>query len=99
MALADTLGNVFGFTEHDTDLGTEVVAGLTTFLTMSYIVVVNPSILVGIEGEKPGIIVDGLSYPATVQAVAVAPSSRRSWRLSSWRCTPTARSPRRRAWV
>ena len=35
----------FGFEEHGTDLRTEVLAGLTTFLTMSYIVVVNPQIL------------------------------------------------------
>ena len=39
------LAEYFGFAEHDTDLRTEIVAGLTTFLTMSYIVVVNPDIL------------------------------------------------------
>jgi adenine/guanine/hypoxanthine permease len=39
------LSDYFGFEEHDTDLGTEIIAGITTFLTMSYIVVVNPSIL------------------------------------------------------
>jgi AGZA family xanthine/uracil permease-like MFS transporter len=46
MGLTETLANYFGFEEHGTDLRTEVLAGLTTFLTMSYIVVVNPSILV-----------------------------------------------------
>jgi len=71
MAASDSLSDYFGFDGHDTDLRTEVLAGLTTFLTMSYIVVVNPGILVGIEGEKPGIIVPGLSYGETVQAVAV----------------------------
>ncbi len=45
MALTDTLGEFFGFEEHGTDLRTEVLAGVTTFLTMSYIVVVNPDIL------------------------------------------------------
>ncbi|MFC4553223.1 MULTISPECIES: NCS2 family permease [Halorussus] len=39
------LAEYFGFEEHDTDLRTEIIAGLTTFLTMSYIVVVNPAIL------------------------------------------------------
>ncbi|WP_435180708.1 NCS2 family permease [Halorussus sp. AFM4] len=39
------LAEYFGFEEHGTDLRTEVLAGLTTFLTMSYIVVVNPDIL------------------------------------------------------
>jgi adenine/guanine/hypoxanthine permease len=32
-------------TEHQADLRTEIVAGVTTFLTMAYIVVVNPAIL------------------------------------------------------
>ena len=45
MALTDSLASYFGFEEHGTTLRTEVVAGLTTFLTMSYIVVVNPAIL------------------------------------------------------
>jgi AGZA family xanthine/uracil permease-like MFS transporter len=35
----------FGFDRHRTTLNREVVAGLTTFTTMSYIVVVNPAIL------------------------------------------------------
>ena len=61
MGVTDTLAAHFELDQHDTDVRTEVLAGLTTFLTMSYIVVVNPGILVGIEGEKPGIIVPGLS--------------------------------------
>ena len=35
----------FKFSERGTDLKTEVIAGLTTFLTMAYIVFVNPGIL------------------------------------------------------
>jgi AGZA family xanthine/uracil permease-like MFS transporter len=35
----------FQLSEHHTDVPTEVLAGVTTFLTMAYIVVVNPSIL------------------------------------------------------
>ncbi|AXG05766.1 NCS2 family permease [Haloplanus rubicundus] len=68
MALSDSLANYFGFEEHGTTLRTEVLAGLTTFLTMSYIVVVNPSILVGIPGEKPGIVVAGYG-PGEVQSM------------------------------
>lgn len=36
---------LFKLNEHDTNIKTEVMAGLTTFLTMSYIIIVNPSIL------------------------------------------------------
>jgi len=71
MALTDSLAEYFDVEEHGSDVRTELLAGVTTFLTMSYIVVVNPSILVGIEGEKPGIIVEGVSYTQTVQMVAV----------------------------
>jgi AGZA family xanthine/uracil permease-like MFS transporter len=39
------LERVFGLKEHGTDVRTELVAGLTTFLTMAYIIFVNPSIL------------------------------------------------------
>jgi len=39
------LERLFGIARHGTTLSTELFAGLTTFLTMAYIVVVNPVIL------------------------------------------------------
>src|ERR1700726_342489 len=39
------LERLFGLESHGTTVRTELVAGLTTFLTMAYIVVVNPVIL------------------------------------------------------
>ncbi|HVL21846.1 MAG TPA: NCS2 family permease, partial [Amaricoccus sp.] len=39
------LDSFFKLTEHKTDVRTEVVAGITTFLTMAYIIFVNPQIL------------------------------------------------------
>ncbi|HEX3571659.1 MAG TPA: NCS2 family permease [Acidobacteriaceae bacterium] len=39
------LERYFGFAAHNTDWRTEVIAGLTTFITMAYIIFVNPSIL------------------------------------------------------
>jgi AGZA family xanthine/uracil permease-like MFS transporter len=41
----DWLEKLFKLTEHNTNVRTEVVAGITTFLTMAYIIFVNPSIL------------------------------------------------------
>jgi AGZA family xanthine/uracil permease-like MFS transporter len=41
----DFLDRAFGLTAHGTNVRTELLAGLTTFLTMVYIVVVNPAIL------------------------------------------------------
>ncbi|WP_435100561.1 NCS2 family permease [Halarchaeum sp. P4] len=70
MGLTDTLADYFGFREHDTDLRTEVVAGITTFLAMSYIVVVNPTILAA-DGKTPGIDLAGYSDAQTIQMIAV----------------------------
>lgn len=39
------LDRFFKLSEHGTDVRTELTAGLTTFLTMAYIIFVNPSIL------------------------------------------------------
>jgi AGZA family xanthine/uracil permease-like MFS transporter len=39
------LDKLFRLNEHGTDVRTELLAGLTTFLTMAYIIFVNPSIL------------------------------------------------------
>ncbi|QDQ28552.1 NCS2 family permease [Chitinimonas arctica] len=36
---------LFKLREHGTDVKTEVIAGITTFLTMAYIIIVNPAIL------------------------------------------------------
>ncbi|GGL28072.1 uracil permease [Halarchaeum grantii] len=65
MGLTDSLADYFGFDEHDTDLRTEVIAGITTFLTMSYIVVVNPALL------SQAIQIDGVSATRTFQMIAV----------------------------
>jgi AGZA family xanthine/uracil permease-like MFS transporter len=53
---------LFGLQQHGTNISREIVAGLTTFTTMSYIVVVNPAIL-----ANAGIPV-GPSFVATVLA-------------------------------
>lgn len=39
------LARFFKFNEHGTTLGTEINAGITTFMTMAYILAVNPQIL------------------------------------------------------
>ena len=57
MGLSETLAEYFDVAAHGSDVRTELLAGLTTFLTMSYIVVVNPAILsaaISIEGVGDG---------------------------------------------
>ena len=39
------LENLFKLSQHKTSVRTEILAGIATFLTMAYIIVVNPAIL------------------------------------------------------
>ncbi len=45
MKKAFFLDRIFGYTERGSNLRTEIIAGLTTFFAMAYILFVNPSIL------------------------------------------------------
>jgi AGZA family xanthine/uracil permease-like MFS transporter len=51
------LDQYFGLTRHGTDVRTECVAGVTTFLTMVYIVFVNPAILGNAGMDKGAVFV------------------------------------------
>lgn len=56
---------LFDLKGHGTDFKTEVVAGLTTFLTMAYILVVNPQILSATGMDQGGL------FTATAIAAAI----------------------------
>jgi AGZA family xanthine/uracil permease-like MFS transporter len=60
------LERTFGLTQNGTNVRTEVVAGVTTFLTMAYIVFVNPAILANAGMDK------GAVFVATCIAAAVS---------------------------
>lgn len=61
------MGGFFGFTERGTNMRTEIVAGLTTFMTMAYIIFVNPAIL---GGEDTGLPISGVFFATCVAAAA-----------------------------
>jgi AGZA family xanthine/uracil permease-like MFS transporter len=56
----------FKLKEHGTDFKTEIMAGITTFMTMSYILAVNPAILGDAGMDKGGV------FTATIIASIVA---------------------------
>lgn len=60
------LAEYFGFEEYETDLRTEIIAGATTFLTMSYIIIVNPAIL------SEAIEIEGYTDQEVFQMIAIA---------------------------
>jgi AGZA family xanthine/uracil permease-like MFS transporter len=59
--------NFFRFSERGTTLRTEIIAGLTTFMTMAYIIFVNPAIL-GTEGT--GLSIEGVFFATCLAAAA-----------------------------
>lgn len=60
------LEQLFHLKEHNTDVKTEVLAGITTFMAMAYILAVNPTILADAGMDK------GAVFTATVLAAAFA---------------------------
>lgn len=61
------LEKAFGFDPKQHKVGTEILAGVTTFLTMAYILAVNPSIFSALDGMPNGAV-----FTATILAAAVA---------------------------
>src|SRR5258708_38422330 len=61
----------FGLTQHGTSVRTELVAGLTTFLTMVYIVFVNPAIL-GNAGMDKGAVFAATCIAAAASTLVMA---------------------------
>lgn len=44
---------IFGLMENGTDVRTEVMAGITTFMTMAYIIALNPNLLTNFDTGSP----------------------------------------------
>jgi AGZA family xanthine/uracil permease-like MFS transporter len=66
------LEKYFDYKKHKTDFKTEVIAGVTTFLTMAYIMFLNPFILSGeFAGPEKGFFEFGAVYTATIVAFGV----------------------------
>lgn len=64
--MVDILGKLFGYDPKRTKAGTEIMAGITTFLTMAYILAVNTNILSACGMDK------GAVFTATVLSSALA---------------------------
>jgi AGZA family xanthine/uracil permease-like MFS transporter len=62
------LERIFRLAEHGTTVRTELAAGLTTFLTMSYIIFVQPAVLSGLLLGQP----TGMDFGAITSATCIA---------------------------
>ena len=79
------LENLFKLKENGTNAKTEMMAGITTFMTMAYILAVNPAILSA----------SGMDSGAVFTATAMLPASARCL----WRFLPIIRLRWRPAWA
>ena len=62
----------FHLKENGTTVKKEIVAGITTFLAMAYILAVNPGYLGGLEGATPGAIFTATAISAAIATLCMA---------------------------
>lgn len=66
------LKKLFGFDPKQTTVKTEILAGFTTFLTMSYILAVNPAMFGILEGMPAGAVFTSTAIAAIIGCLAMA---------------------------
>ncbi|MBO5671952.1 MAG: NCS2 family permease, partial [Alistipes sp.] len=68
----ELLKKLFGFDAAKHNIRTEVLAGITTFLTMSYILAVNPAIFSALDGMPGGAVFTSTALAAIVGCLMMA---------------------------
>jgi len=68
----EKLEKLFKIKEHGSSVKTEILAGITTFLAMSYILAVNPGYLGGIPGATPAGVFMATAISAAVATLCMA---------------------------
>lgn len=66
------LSKLFGFNPRNTSVKTEIFAGLTSFLTMSYILAVNPSLFGQLEGMPSSAVFTATALVAIISTLIIA---------------------------
>ena len=70
--MSNFLTKAFGFDPSKNTVRTELVAGLTTFLTMAYILAVNPSIFSALPGMPSGSVFTATALAAIISTLVMA---------------------------
>ena len=68
------LENLFKLKENHTSVKTEVIAGITTFMTMAYILAVNPSVL-SAAGMDPTAVLLATCIASFIGTLIITPSA------------------------
>lgn len=79
---------IFHLKENGTTVKTEILAGLTTFMTMAYIIALNPNLLTGFQTGTP------LWNGVFLATCIASPLARCAW--PSWPTSPLSWPP---AWA
>ena len=66
------LQKLFGFNPKTNTVRTEIIAGITTFLTMSYILAVNPAMFSELDGMPAGAVFTSTAIAAIIGTLAMA---------------------------
>ena len=80
--MADFLNKAFGFEAGKHNVRTEIVAGITTFLTMAYILAVNPGIFSALPGMPSGSVFTATALAAIVGTLVMALYAKKPFALA-----------------
>ena len=80
--MANFLEKAFGFKASENKVRTEILAGLTTFLTMAYILAVNPGIFRALPGMPAGSVFTATALAAIVGTLVMALYAKKPFALA-----------------
>ena len=80
--MANFLNKAFGFEAGKHNVRTEIVAGITTFLTMAYILAVNPSIFSALDGMPGGAVFTSTALAAIIGTLVMAIYAKKPFALA-----------------
>jgi len=80
--MSNFLNKAFGFEADKHNVRTEIIAGITTFLTMAYILAVNPSIFSALDGMPGGAVFTATALAAIVGTLIMAIYAKKPFALA-----------------
>jgi len=80
--MANILSKCFGFDSTKHSVRTEILAGITTFLTMAYILAVNPGIFSALDGMPGGAVFTATALAAIIGTLVMAIYAKKPFALA-----------------
>ena len=80
--MANFLNKAFGFEPGKNNVRTEIVAGITTFLTMAYILAVNPGIFSALDGMPGGAVFTATALAAIIGTLVMSIYAKKPFALA-----------------